>query len=217
MDAILKHGKVVRGYLGVVIQDVTPDLARVFNAPMGKGAVIADVSPNSPAAKAGLQKGDVIEELNGQPVTSANELKLQIALLPPGTVAHLKILRDGQSRDIAVKLGELPEKPAEGEEAETSESGRPMLGISVADLTPDIAHELGLRPDTKGVVVGEVIPGSPAAEAGLQRGDVIQEVNRKPVTSVSEFQKAIREAGKQPVVLLVNRQGTTAYVTVEPD
>jgi serine protease Do len=217
MDAILKHGKVVRGYLGVVIQDITPELAKVFNAPLGKGALIADVSPNGPGAKSGLQKGDVVEELNGQPVTSGNELKLQIAALPPGTVAHLKVLRDGQSRDVAVKLGELPGKSTEEEETGTSESNKPVLGVSVTDLTPDIARQLGLRPDSKGVVVAEVVPGAPAAEAGLQRGDVIQEVNRKPVNSVADFQKAMHEAGKQPVVLLVNRQGTTAYVVVQPD
>ncbi|MFZ0861721.1 MAG: DegQ family serine endoprotease [Candidatus Sulfotelmatobacter sp.] len=216
MDAILKHGKVVRGYLGVAIQEVTPDIAKAFNAPAGKGALVGDVTSDGPAAKSGLKKGDVIEELDGEPVTGPNELKLKIASLAPGTVVRLKIDRNGQQRDVSVTLGELPEKAAK---SALSESGAnsPMRGVEIDELTPEVARELGLRPSTKGVVVTDVDPAAPAADAGLHRGDVIEEVNRQPVSSVSEYQRVLRQAGKEPVVLSVNRHGNTAYVVVEPE
>jgi serine protease Do len=216
MEAILKHGKVVRGYLGVAIQEVTPGLAKAFNVPPEKGALVGDVTPGGPAAKAGLQKGDVIEELNGQPITGPNDLKLKIASLPPGTVAEMRVNHAGQEKDVSVTLGELPEKGAQKAEGESDEQN-PMRGVQVDDLTPEVARELGLRPDTKGVVITDVDPGSPAADAGLRRGDVIQEVNRRSVNSVSDFQRAMRQAGKQPVVLSVNRQSSTAYIVVQSE
>jgi serine protease Do len=216
MNAILKHGKVVRGYLGVAIQEVTPDIAKAFKAPAGKGALIGDVTPDGPAAKAGLQKGDVIEELNGEPITGPNELKLKIGAMAPGTVAHLKILRDGQQRDVSVTLGELPEKTSKSAPGDAGENS-PMRGVQVEELTSDIAHELGLRPGTKGVVVTDVGDGVPASDAGLQGGDVIEEINRQPVTSVADYQRIIRQAGNQTLVLSVNRHGNAGYVTVQPE
>jgi serine protease Do len=146
MDQILKHGKVVRGYLGVGIQEVTPELAKAFNVPPGKGALVSDVSPDGPAAKAGLKKGDVIEELNGRPVTGSNDLKLQVASMAPGSVAHLKVSRNGQLLDIPVTLGELPEKSGKTTPGE-AEADTPMKGVEVDELTPTIRSELGLRPD----------------------------------------------------------------------
>jgi serine protease Do len=216
MDAILKHGKVVRGYLGVAIQPVTTDIAKAFNAPPSKGALISDLVPDGAAAKAGLKKGDVVVELNGEPVAGPNQLKLKIASMAPGSVAHLKVLRDGRERDVTATLSELPEKAAEATPSGSGEND-PMRGIQVDELTSDIAQQLGLRPGTKGVVVSDVSPGSPAGNAGLRRGDVIQEVNRQPVSSVAEYQRALRQAGKQSVLLLVNRQGNSAYVVVNPD
>jgi serine protease Do len=216
MEAILKHGKVVRGYLGVAIQEVTPDLAKAFNVPSEKGALVSDVTPAGAAAKAGLQKGDIIEELNGQPITGPNDLKLKIASLTPGTTAHLKVNHGGQKKDVTVTLGELPEKTAQNAEAESGEQN-PMRGVQVDDLTSEVARELGLRRDTKGVVVTDVDPDSPAGDAGLLRGDVIQEVNRRSVNSVSDFQRAVRQAGKQPLVLSVNRQGDAAYIVIQPE
>ena len=216
MESILKHGKVVRGYLGVAIQEVTPGLAKAFNVPLSKGALIGDVTPGGPADKAGLKKGDVIEELNGGPVSGPNELKLKIAALPPGSVAHLKVNRNGQETNVTATLGELPEKSAKSALEESGETS-PMRGVQVDDLTATAARELGLRPSTKGVVVTDIDPAAPAAEAGLRPGDVIQEVNRQPVSSVSDYQKALRAAGQQPVVLSVNRQGSTAFLVVQPD
>jgi serine protease Do len=216
MDAILKFGHVVRGYLGVAIQEVTPGLAKAFNVPPGKGALIGDVTAGGPADKAGLKKGDVIEELNGEPVSGPNELKLKIAALQPGSVAHLKVNRNGQETNVTATLSELPEKSAKSALEESGETS-PMRGVQVEDLTPSAARELGLRPGTKGVVVTDIDPAAPATDAGLRPGDVIQEVNRQPVSSVSDYQKALRAAGQQPAVLSVNRQGSTAFLVVQPE
>ena len=217
MDQILKNGKVTRGYLGVAIQDVTPDLAKVFKAPEGKGALVGDVSSDGPGAKAGLQKGDVIEEIDGQTVTGVNDLRLRIASTAPGTTVHLKILRNGKPRDVAVTLGQLPEKANEGPLSGGENEGTPMKGVQVEELTPQLRRELDLSPNVHGVVVTDVSPDSPAADAGLRRGDVIEEVNRQAVDSVSEYRGALRRAGKQSLVLLVSRNGNTTFVVIEPE
>ena len=216
MDQILKHGKVVRGYIGVGIQEVTPELAKSFNVPSEKGALVASVEPNSPGAKAGLQRGDVIEEMNGQQITGNNDLRLKIGTMAPGTTVHFKVNRSGQTRDVAVTLGEAPA----GKNAANGPSGgaenSPMSGVQVDELSADIREQLGLKPDVKGVVVSEVADGSPASDAGLQRGDVIEQVNRQPVSSVGDYERLIGQAGNQSIVLLVNRGGNTTFVVVQP-
>lgn len=218
MDQILKHGKVVRGYIGVGIQEVTPDLAKAFNVPAEKGALVGSVEPNSPGAKAGLQRGDVITEIDGQPVTGPNDLRLKVGTMAPGTSVHLKVLRNGQTSDVALTLGEAPSgKGGAGKGGEGSAENSPMHGVQVDELTDDIRQQLGLGSDVKGVVVTQVPDGSPAADVGLQRGDVIEQVNRHPVTSVAEYDRLIREAGAQAVVLLINRGGNTSFVVVQPE
>jgi serine protease Do len=217
MDEILKNGKVVRGYIGVGIQELTPDLAKAFNVPAEKGALVGNVDPNSPGAKAGLQRGDVITELNGQPITGPNDLRLRVGAMTPGTTVNLKILRNGESRDIKLTLGEAPEGKGAGTAPGGLAENSPMRGVQVDELTDDIRQQLGLSSQVKGVVVSEVADGSPAADAGLQRGDVIEQVNRRPVTSVADYQRLVREAGKQTLVLLVTRGGTTQFVVVEPE
>jgi serine protease Do len=214
MDQILKNGHVVRGYLGVMIQPVTPALAKAFGLADVKGALVGDVTKDSPAARAGLAKGDVIVALNGQPVNDSLELRLKVAQTAPGTEVRFTIRRDGQEKDVTVKLGELPEKAqaAAGGEA----AGSPLAGVKIEDLTPDIAEQVGVARGTLGVVVDSVADGSPAADAGLRRGDVVEEVNHRGVPNTAAFDRAVREAGTKPVLLLVNRQGTTQFVVVEP-
>lgn len=213
-DQILKHGRVIRGYLGVVIQPVTPAIQQAMGLKDINGALVGDVSPNSPASRAGIARGDVIVSLNGQPVASSQELRLKIAMTKPGSVVKLGVIRDGRPMDVSVTLGELPSK---GEsEAGPGSSENALQGVSVEELTPSILRDLGLPPGTKGVVVSDVNPSSPAADAGLRRGDVIQQVNRKPVTSVAEFRRLVELAGKQTVLLLVNRGGQTMFVAVGP-
>jgi serine protease Do len=214
MEQIVEHGKVTRAYLGIVPQDVTPDMAKQFGEKDARGALVADVSPSSPAQKNGVERGDIILEVNGKPVADSNELRMTISMMQPGSDANLKVLRNGSERDITVKLGTLPtEQAAVNPEDNGNGSAKSALaGVSVENLDADTASELELSPNTKGVVVTNVDPSSEAAEAGLRRGDVIQEVNRQPVSNTAEFEHAIRSSKDSKPLLLVNRNGSTMYL-----
>ena len=215
MEQILKTGKVTRGFLGVSIQEVTPDLAKAFNLPSAEGALIGDVTPDSPGAKAGLQKGDVITALNGQKVSDYHDLRLRISQTAPGTSIKLDVYRGGQKQQMTATLGEFPEKAQEAESTPQGEA--PALeGVQVENLNSDITQQLNLPAGTRGVIITRVDPDSTAAETGLQRGDVIQEVNRKQVANVEQFRAAVRGAANQPLLLLVNRGGNTQYVVISP-
>jgi serine protease Do len=213
-DQILKNGRVVRGYLGVLIQPVTPAIQKAFGLKDTNGALIGDVTPNSPASRAGLAKGDVIESLDAQPVASSQGMRNEIAMMKPGSAVKLGIVRDGRAMEVPVTLGELPNK--QEAEGEPGSSQNALQGVSVDELTTAVLRDLGLPPGTRGVVITDVSPSSPASDAGLRRGDVIQQVNRKPVASVSDFRRLLRESGSKTVLLLVNRGGQTMFVPVEP-
>jgi serine protease Do len=212
MDQILKTGKVTRAYLGIVPQDVTPAIAKAFGAKAMEGALVGDVSPNSPAQKSGLQNGDIILQINGKPVDDANQLRMSVSMMVPGTPVQLKVLRSGAERDFTVTLGELPVERA-AVEKDSGDAKSELSGISVQDLDARTARQLGVAGATSGVVITNVNPSSAAADAGLRRGDVIQEVNRKPVHNTSDFESAMRNS-KDQTLLLVNRQGNTIYVAV---
>lgn len=219
MDQLTKTGRISRGYIGAGIQDVTPALAKAFKVPSTGGALIREVEPNSPAAKAGLQAGDVVTTVNEVAVFDSNDFKLRISRTAPGMTAQLKILRDGTSRAISITPVKRPGSGATDNAGETQSSDgkpTPLKGLSVDNLTPGIAAELRLAPNTSGVVVTDVDQGSSASAAGLRQGDVIEHVNRKPVTNVAEFNRAITQAAANSVVLLVNRGGQTQFVVVEP-
>jgi serine protease Do len=212
MEQILKNGKVVRGYMGVSIQEVTPALAKTFGLEASRGALVGDVTQGSPAQRADIARGDIILEINGEPVYDSRALRLKISETAPGTAVKLKLLRDGNEREVSVTLGTLP---SEQEQAGASQSsGSPLSGVAVDELTPQVARQLGLAGDVRGVLIVEVDPGSAAADAGLARGDVIQEVNRQPVASVGEFRRAVSQAGDKPILLLVNRRGNTLFIIV---
>jgi len=213
MEQILKSGKVTRGFLGVSIQEVTPDLAKAFNLPSVEGALVGGVTPDSPGAKAGLQKGDVITALNGQKITDYHDLRLRISQTPPATPVKLDVYRNGQKQEITATLSEFPEK-AETADNTPGQGEAPALdGVQVENLTSEIAQQLNLPAGTHGVVITRVDPNSTAGES-LQRGDVVQEVNRKAVNNVEQFRTAIRGASNQPLLLLVNRGGNTQYVVI---
>src|SRR5581483_9585214 len=212
MDEILKNGKVTRAYLGIVPQDVTPSIAKALGVKEATGALIADVSPASPAQRAGLQRGDIILDVDGKPVTDSNQLRMNISMMHPDTTVNLKVLRNGSEHDLTAKLEELPTKEARVEnEGQGSKSS--LSGISVDDLDAQTARQLGLPPNASGVVVTRINPSSAAADSGLQRGDVIQEVNRQPVRNTADFERAM-SSSKNETLLLVNRQGRTMYVAV---
>jgi serine protease Do len=216
MEQILKTGKVSRGYLGIMIQGVTPDLAKAFNLPSAEGALVGDVTPDSPGAKAGLQKGDVVTALNGQPIPDYTDLRLRIAQSAPGTVVKMDVLRNGQKLQISATLAEYPEKTQTAANKEQGQGAQEMEGVQVENLSPEIAQQLNVPAGTRGVVITNVDPNSTAAESGLTRGDIIQEVNRKAVNNVQQFREAIRSAGNEPLLLLVNQQGSTRYVVISP-
>jgi serine protease Do len=213
MEQIVEHGKVVRGYLGVYIQAVTPDIAKQFNLTENHGALIGDVTANTPGAKAGLKRGDVVLQLNGESVADANQLRLRISQMSPGTNVKLQISRDGKLQDVTVTLGELPETADNTKPGETSSGG--LEGVEVQALTPDVANQLNLPAGTSGVVVTQVDPSSAAAAAGLERGSVIQEVNHKPVNTVEQYNQALANSKGQSVLLLVNHGGVTSFVVIE--
>lgn len=216
MERILKDGRVVRGWLGVAIQPVTPAIARTMGLDKPTGALISDVSPGSPAEKAGLRRGDIVLAINGEPVNETRELSLRVAMLAPGTTARLRVFRERRQIEVPVVLGEQPaERRAMGPGAEPG-AARALQGVSVTNLTPRLREQLGLPPGVSGVLVTGVDPDSPAFEAGLRRGDVIQEVNGRGVASVAEFERAIRQAGAEAVLLLVNRGGSVFFVAIEP-
>ncbi len=195
-------GHVTRGWLGVSIQEVTPELAKSFGLKEKKGALVAQVVSGSPAEKAGIEQGDVILEFDGKAVSDSKDLPRIVASTPVGKMVTVKLSREGKGLDRSLKVGEMDEK-VEGAEAPSSHKS---LGITVQDLTPEIAQGLGLKKAT-GVVVTRVEPGSPAAEAGLRTGDVIREVNRKPVKRTDDFVQKLEKARGQDTVLLFIQRG----------
>jgi len=211
LDEILKNGKVTRAYMGIYPQDVTPAIAKAFGQKDPRGVLVGGVDSNSPAQAAGLQRGDIILEVNGKPMVDSNQLRMMISMMQPGSEAKLKVVRDGSQRDVTIQLRELPTEEAENNN-QGGEESQASAGVEVANLTPDLAQQLNLPPTTTGVVVERVSPTSPLADSGLQKGDVVQEVNHQPVKNVSDFRNAMNKDAKEPL-LLVNRGGQTFFVT----
>jgi Do/DeqQ family serine protease len=214
MTQLIEHGKVRRGRLGVTIQSLTPDLARSMNLSGSTGALVSDVEDGSPAEKAGIKRGDVITALNGEQIKDNNALRNEVAELQPGSEATVTILRDGKEQVITATLGEL-EGANRREPVERGSDDSARFGMTVEPLTAERARQL--RVDTKtGVVIAEVEPGSRAADAGLRADDVIEQVDRKPVSSVDALRSALN-TGSEPALLLVHRGETTVFVTLERD
>ena len=211
-------GHVTRGYVGVETQPVTGAVAKALRLPDTNGALLAGVEPNSPAARAGLEPGDVIAAVNGQRIASPRDLALTVATVPPGQEARFQVVREGQSRDVTVRMGEQPAEPrqARGPSGEPS-SARGQLGAALASLTPEMREQLEVPEGLTGAVVRGVRPGSPAEAAGLRPGDVIVGVGTRRVGSPTDVTNAIGAAvnGKDPAVALrVLRDGTVGFVGV---
>ncbi len=221
MDGILKNGKVTHGFMGILPQELTPEMAKEFNISDGHGVLIAQVSADSPASKAGLKVGDVITAINGNPVDDVNNFRLAVAGFASGTAIHLKIVREGKTLEVPVTLGEVNEAnnrvggpegaPGKGEKGA-------MKGVSVQALTPEIRQQMQLPDDVKGgVVITDLDDDSPAAAAGLQPGEVIVQVNHRPVNTVAEFNSAVRAGASKDSTLLLVRQGAGEGFVIVPN
>jgi serine protease Do len=215
MDQILTTGRVSRGWLGASIQDLRPAMARSFGLAEAKGVLVGDVSPKSPAAGAGLQRGDIILRVNDRPVADSAHLRNLIAETPAGTAVTLTLFRDGKEQRIRVTMGEQPAERTASREGPAPAEPAHALGVAVIDPTPELLRRLDLPSGARGALVREVQPGSPAQEAGLRPGDLIQEVNRRPIRSAREFGETVRQQQGKDLVLLVNRGGNTAFVILE--
>ncbi|HEY0785692.1 MAG TPA: Do family serine endopeptidase [Acidobacteriaceae bacterium] len=217
-EQLIQHGKVDHGYLGISMNDVTPDNAHFFSLPEASGAIVAQVTPDSPAARGGVKTGDVIAQLNGEKITNGSSLQVQVSQLRPGSRIALGLIRDGKPLTVNLTVGEYhgSAERASADPEQASQSGK--LGLAVADLTPGTRQQLELPPNLHGVAVQSVRPASPAEDAGLQPGDVILELDRRPLSSASDFVSGVHQspAGK-PILLLVWSKGNASYRTVRPD
>ena len=219
MDSLIKGGKVVRGWLGVSIQDVTPDLAKQFGLKDSRGALVSEIIPDSPAAAAGIQSGDVITAFNGKTVESTSILRNTVAQTPVGKTVKVELLRDKKSMSFDVKITEQPKDIAQvdGETVQGDGTNTALAGVEVRNLTPQIARQLGLPPATAGVVIAGVEQGSTAEEAGLQEGDVIMEINRQPTRNIGDFKRLSGKLSKKDsTLLLINRQGRKLFIAIQP-
>ena len=215
VEALIRDGKVTHGFIGIQIADVTPDNAKFFQMNKAEGALVSEVEPDTPGAKAGLRTGDVITELDGRPVTDAGELQMMVGQKRPGDTIHLLVARDSKTTSIAVTLEALGGD--KGTEIAGDEHGKGRWGLSLADLTPDARNEVQAQASVHGAIVEDVKPGSPADNAGLQRGDVIMEVNRHTVKSAAEVAQALSSVPNgQDALVLVWSQGGSTFRVLHP-
>jgi serine protease Do len=215
MEDLIKTGKVSRGYLGVSITSLNDDMAKQFKVPDTAGALVNDVTPGGPADKAGIKNGDVIRKVDGKTVPGSGQLTAMVTNMNPGAGVALDILRDGKAMTIHLTLGERPANLSVTPGASKAPSEGALRGITVQNLTPDVRDQLGLPSNVKGVVISDLDPSSPAAQGGLQPGDVIETINRHPVNSVTDFNRLAAEA-KGQTLLRINRQGNGLFVVISP-
>lgn len=217
-EQLMKHGKVDHGYLGISLNDVTPANAHFFNLQEASGAIVSQITPDSPASKAGLHTGDVISQLNGQKIANGSALQVAVSQITPGTSIALGVLRDGKPMTINLTVGQFQKNTdvAQDNNGAGPQSGK--LGVAVSDLTSDVKQQIDAPDQLHGAVVQNVRPASPAEDAGLQPGDVILEVNRHPTTSASQFVDQVHQSpsGKD-LLLLVWSKGSASYRTVHPE
>lgn len=216
VDALIRNGKVEHGYMGIGIADVTPDEARFFHVDNASGAVVTQVESGSPAGKAGLKVGDVITGLDGKEVTDAGQLQVEVGQKQPGTTIHLNVRRDGKSETLPVTLEAMGRRD-NTRDTSSAENGKPRWGVGLGDLTPEVRQQINAGNDVQGAVVERVVPGSSADNAGLQRGDIITEVNRQPVHSAADVQKALSSTPKgQDALVLVWTNGGSTFRVLHP-
>jgi len=219
LDQLVQGGKVVRGWLGVSIQELSPDLATQFGVQEPKGVLVSEVLDDSPAKRAGFERGDVIVEFDGKPVENPTQLRNAVAQTVIGRKATVKVMRDKRLRSLEVTIAEQPKTVAQAGSEEEGGSARPaglLADIEVRELNGDLAGRLGLGGSERGVAIVRVRADSVAEEAGLKEGDLVLEVNRMPVPSLTVYERVVSKLSKnQPVLLLIKRQGRTSFITLK--
>ena len=216
MDQLKTNGKVTRARLGVGVQPVTSDMAQTLGLKQLGGVIVGSVTEGSAAERAGIKQGDVIVSFNGQAVHDTNSLRNRVADTQPGSNATVVINRDGSEKTLTVKLDEAQADRSARSDGEPDAGDKTALGISVAPLTPELATRLRAPKNAHGLVVQDVNPDGRAADAGIEAGDIIEQVNRQPVQSVDDLKAALRRSADKPVLLLVSRQGNEVFITVRP-
>jgi len=212
VEELIRTGKVEHGYMGIGINDVTPENAKFFDLKDASGALVTQVEADSPAAKAGLKVGDVIRELDGKPIPDAGELQVEVGQKQPGTTIKLGILRNGTTQTIPVTLEAMGARNKSGNETGESESGKPRWGLGLSDLDQSTRDQIQVPATVHGAVIDEVQPGSPADDAGLQRGDVIVQVDRKDMSGAADVRNALQNIPKgQDALLLVWSNGGSTF------
>ena len=219
VETLIRYGKVSHGHIGIGIADVTPENAKFFDESNPTGGVVTQVEPDSPGAKAGLQIGDVITEIDGQKVSDAGELQVLVGQKQPGSKITLSVLRNGKSMTIPVTLEELGKSKDDGSDNAGEGDGKMHWGIGLSNLTPEMRDQLQVSHEIHGAVVEQVQPGSPADNAGLQQGDIILEVNRHKVQTASDVQQALSSVnkGEDALLLVYSNGGNTFRVLHSPD
>jgi serine protease Do len=216
MTSLIKDGHVTRGFLGVMIQDVTPGLAKQFGLKDDSGALVGDVTPGGAADKAGIKSGDVIVEYNGKKITDSRHLKLEVARTQPGQSVSVQVLRDGSTKNLEVTTGDMPgaEKVAKAEPTGHEDNGT-LNGVTVTDLDHNARQQFNVPENVRGAVITEVEPESAAAEAGLKPGDVVQEINRKAVKSADEAVRLTEHPADKTTLLRIWRNGGSRFIVVD--
>jgi len=216
MDSLIEYGHVTRGYLGIMIQDVTPVLAKEFKLNEPKGALVGDVVPDGPAAKAGFKDGDVVLDFNGKPVPDSRHLQLTVAETKPGSSVPVKVWRDGSTRTLEVTIKQLPgtEQLAENNTGNNQDTGT-LNGVGVSNVDPQTRQQFNLPDTVKGAVITDVKPNSPSAEAGLKPGDVIESINHHPVKNAEDAVRLTEHAKDKHTLVRVWEKGGSRYVVVD--